>query len=121
MSNSATRMPRRLLKRDDALTFGDLFREWYERHAIPKLARAETDDIVYRRHIEKDLGRRVVADIKRIEIGRFRDLLAKRASPHVSDTVLGWGPRPTVASFDPSIGRGLKPKRERCVMPWHRL
>lgn len=78
----------RLQRRNEALTFGDLFKEWYERHAVPNLARCEADEIVYRRHIEKDLGRRIVTELKRIEIGRFRDLVAKRATPHVSDTAL---------------------------------
>jgi integrase len=78
----------RLHRRNEALTFGDLFREWYERHALPNLVRSDADEIVYRLHIEKELGRRVVTELKRIELGRFRDLVAKRATPHVSDTAL---------------------------------
>jgi integrase len=72
----------------DALTFGDIFADWYERHAKPKLARHETDMTHFRNHIKGAFAQTRIADLKRIEIARYRDKVASKASPLVSNEVL---------------------------------
>lgn len=69
-------------------TFGELFEDWHERYAVPKLTRAETDRIYYRRHIEPEFAKTKLADLNRVEIGRFRDKVAKNASPLTSNSVI---------------------------------
>lgn len=46
----------RAVRRSDALTFSDLFHEWHERHALPKLARAALDLSIYKFHLEDDFA-----------------------------------------------------------------
>lgn len=70
------------------VTFGDLFEDWYERHAVPTLARAGTDRTIYRSHIEGGFSKVRVADMKRIDVGRFRDKVAREASPLTSNSVV---------------------------------
>lgn len=88
----------RVTKNAEGLTFSQLFEDWYARHAEPTLARAETDRIIYRCHIESGFAKNRIADLKRAEIGRFRDRVAKDASALTSNTVielisrvLNWG------------------------------
>ena len=38
----------RAAKRSETLTFGDLYQDWYDRHAEPTLARAPTDQSIFR-------------------------------------------------------------------------
>lgn len=78
----------RVEKNKEGQTFGELFEDWYTRHAEPTLARAETDRTIYRCHIEPDFARTRLMDLKRIEIGRFRDKVAKAASQLTSNTVI---------------------------------
>lgn len=78
----------RVQMRRDAKTFGDLFEDWHERYATPRLKRSDTDRFLYRRHIEPGFAKTRVADLKRIEIGRFRDKIAKNASPLTSNSVI---------------------------------
>lgn len=78
----------RVRTRREAKTFGDLFEDWHERYAVPRLKRADTDRFVYRRHIEPGFAKTRVADLKRIDIGRFRDKIAKDATPLTSNNVL---------------------------------
>lgn len=78
----------RSLKRSDTLTLGDLYKDWYARHAAPKLARAYTDDSTWRTHIEKSLGRQRVLAIKRAEVGRLRDKVVTTGGPIASNNVL---------------------------------
>ena len=72
----------------EGVTFGDLFDDWYARHAEPTLARAETDRIVYDTHVKPSFAKNRVAELKRVEIGRFRDKVAKEASPLTSNSVV---------------------------------
>lgn len=78
----------RVAKKQRALTFGDIFQDWYKRHAVVKLARHETDMSRFRNHIEGDIAKRRIADLTRIEIARYRDKVAARATPLVSNEVL---------------------------------
>jgi len=106
-------------------TFGQLFEEWFTRHAEPKLVRAETDRIIYRCHIEKGFARTRVADLKRVEIGRFRDKVAKEASPLTSNSVieligrvLNWGMDEGLIEVNPAARLrkvGIKKPRERVL------
>lgn len=78
----------RVEKNKQGKTFGDLFEDWFERHAEPTLARAPTDRIRYRTHIEPDFAKKRLKDIKRVDIGKFRDKIAKDASPLTSNAVI---------------------------------
>lgn len=69
-------------------TFADLFEDWYNRHAEPMLARAATDRTRYRTHIEPAFAHRRLKDLKRAEIGKFRDEIARDASPLTSNAVI---------------------------------
>lgn len=75
-------------KRQQALTFGDVFDDWYKRYAKPKLARHETDMAYYRNHVAGEFAKTRIAHLKRIEIARYRDKVAARATPLVSNEVL---------------------------------
>ena len=78
----------RTLRRADTMTVGELYREWHTRYASVKLARAETDEITFRCHIEGPFAKRKVRELTRIEIGRFRDAVAKKATPNTSNRVM---------------------------------
>ncbi len=98
----------RAIKRADTLTFDALFQEWYERHALPKLARAEDDQALYKHHLEAGLGRRLVADIRRVDIGKLRDDLAKSSGPMGSNNVIilvnrvfNWGVDEGMIEYNP--------------------
>ena len=78
----------RIAKKQEALTFGEIFDDWYKRHALVKLTRAETDLSRYRNHLEGEFASRRIADLKRIEIARYRDKVAAKATPLVSNEVL---------------------------------
>lgn len=78
----------RVAKKQAALTFGEVFDDWYKRHALVKLTRAETDLSRYRNHLEGEFAAKRIADLKRIEIARYRDKVAAKATPLVSNEVL---------------------------------
>ena len=78
----------RIAKKQKAITFGEVFDDWYKRHALVKLSRAETDLSRYRNHMQRELGSKRIGDLKRIEIARYRDKVAARATPLVSNEVL---------------------------------
>lgn len=75
-------------RKREALTFADVFHDWYERHAKVKLARHVTDMSRYRNHLEGEFANRRLCELKRIEIARFRDKVAARATPLVSNEIL---------------------------------
>ncbi|MFN3625456.1 MAG: tyrosine-type recombinase/integrase [Hyphomicrobium sp.] len=78
----------RVAARRENRTFGDLFEEWHERYAMPKLKRADIDRMLYRRHLEPGFAATRIADLKRIEIGRFRDKVSRTKTPLTSNSVL---------------------------------
>ena len=78
----------RVKEQRESKTFGDLFEDWHKRYALPRLKRSDTDRFIFAKHIEKDFGRTRVAELKRIEIGRFRDKVAREASPLTSNNVV---------------------------------
>jgi len=78
----------RSLRRADSMTVGELYREWHARYAVPKLARAHTDDTTFRCHVEPQFAKRKVRELTRIELGRFRDTVAKKATPNTSNRVM---------------------------------
>jgi len=112
-------------KRSDTLTFGVLFNEWYERHAKPKLARVGDDHALYKYHLEADFARRLVADIRRTEIGKLRDDLAKSSGPMGSNNVIilinrvfNWGVDEGLIEFNPGARlrkAGQSKPRERVL------
>lgn len=115
----------RKIKRADTLTFDALFQEWYERHAQPKLARAEDDQALYKHHLEAGLGRRLVADIRRVDIGKLRDDLAKSSGPMGSNNVIilvnrvfNWGVDEGMIEYNPGARMrkaGKRKARERVL------
>lgn len=106
-------------------TFGELFEDWFTRHAEPKLARASTDRTVYRCHVEPVFAKARLADLKRVEIGRFRDKVAKNASPLTSNTaveligrVLNWALDEGMIEVNPAARLrkiGVRRPRERLL------
>lgn len=78
----------RVKARRQTTTFGDLFEDWHKRYAVPTLKRADTDRFLYGRHLEHGFAKTRLADLKRIEIGRFRDKVAKDATPLTSNSVV---------------------------------
>ena len=115
----------RVEKGKQGQTFGQLFEDWYDRHAEPTLARAQTDRIIYRCHIEPDFARTRLMDLKRLEIGRFRDKVAKDASPLTSNSVieligrvLNWAVDEGIIDVNPAARMrkvGIKKPRERVL------
>ena len=99
----------RELRNGETMTVGELFKEWHTRHAVPKLARAATDDIIFRCHIEPDFAKRKVRELTRVEIGRFRDEVARKATPLTSNSVMSllsrffnWGLDEGLLEFNPA-------------------
>jgi integrase len=78
----------RTLRRADTMTVSELYREWHTRYAVVRLARAITDETTFRCHIEPDFGKRKVRELTRIDLGRFRDEVAKKATPNTSNRVM---------------------------------
>ena len=78
----------RATKTPAGVTFADLFQSWYERHAKPHLARAETDHYLYTRYLKDRLAELPVSEIKRQKIGLLRDELARMSGPTTSNHVL---------------------------------
>lgn len=116
----------RVEKKRENLTFGDLFEDWYERHAKPKLARHETDRIYYNRHLKAEFDRKRLTDLKRTEIARFRDKLAGKATPLVSNEalmlmnrVLNWALDEGMLDANPAarLRRAGKSKPRERVLP----
>jgi len=115
----------RVARNKQGTTFGDLFEDWFARHAEPMLARAETDRIIYRCHIEGGFSKRRIVDLRRIEIGRFRDKVAREASPLTSNSVvdlinrvLNWAVDEGIIEVNPAARLrkvGIKRPRERVL------
>lgn len=99
----------RAAKRSETLTFGDLYQDWYDRHAEPSLARAPTDQSIYRTHLATGLARQRVSTLKRADIGKLRDKVAKHSGPISSNNVLtlinrvlNWAVDEGVIEFNPA-------------------
>ena len=117
----------RIEAQNEALTFGQLFEQWHTRYAAPKLARAPTDRIIYRVHLESGFAKTPLADISRQVIARLRDDVAKNATPLTSNSVVGlvsrvlnWGVDEGLLEFNPSARlrkAGTSKPRERVLTP----
>ena len=115
----------RAVRRLDTLAFSDLFHEWHDRHALPKLARAALDLSIYKFHLENDFARRAVAEIKRTDIGKLRDQIAKASGPIGSNNViilinrvLNWAVDEGMIEFNPGARlrkAGQSKPRERVL------
>lgn len=115
----------RELRNGDTMTVGQLFKEWHTRYAMPKLSRAPTDEIIFRCHIEPEFAKRKLRELTRIEIGRFRDEVAKKATPLTSDGVMSllsrifnWGLDEGLLEFNPAARlrkAGKRKPRERVL------
>jgi integrase len=115
----------RAAKRSETLTFGDLYNDWYSRHAEPNLARADTDQSIYNTHINGGLAKQRVSSIKRADIGRLRDKVAKKGGPIASNNVLvlinrvlNWGVDEGLIEFNPAARLrkvGIIKPRERVL------
>lgn len=127
----------RVKKQRESQTFGDLFEDWHKRYAVPHLKRSDSDRFIYAKHIQKGFGRTRVSDLKRIEIGRFRDKIAADATPHTSNNVvvlinrvLNWAVDEGIIDVNPAARLrklGERKPRERIlthpaiVTFWHAL
>lgn len=78
----------RSMRRADTMTVGELYREWHTRYASVRLARAPTDETTFRCHVEPDFAKRKVRELTRIDLGRFRDTVTKKATPNTSNRVM---------------------------------
>ncbi|MBX9864507.1 MAG: tyrosine-type recombinase/integrase [Hyphomicrobium sp.] len=99
----------RVLRSAESMTVGDLYASWYARHALPTLARAETDETTFRCHIDKEFGRKRLKQLTRVEIGQFRDAVAKKTTPLTSNRVmvllnriLNWGLDEGLIEYNPA-------------------
>lgn len=61
---------------------------WMSCSAKPKLARAAHDNAIYEYHLKDGFARQTVANIRRAEIGRLRDRIARSSGPIGSNNVL---------------------------------
>lgn len=73
----------------EAETFGQLFEQWMTRYAEPRLARAGTDRIIYRNHLEPGIAKTALGSLNRQEIARLRDDIAAKATPLTSNSAIG--------------------------------
>lgn len=115
----------RELRRADTMTVGQLFEEWHTRYAVPKLARAVTDETTFRCHIKPSFAKRKVRELTRLDIGRFRDEVAKKATPLTSNRVMvllsrifNWGLDEGMLEFNPAARlrkTGTRKPRERVL------
>lgn len=116
----------RKTKRSETMTLADLYTDWHTRHASG-LARVATDESIWQTHIEKGLGRQRLTELRRGEIGKLRDRVAKLGGPIASNNVLvlinrilNWGVNEGCLEFNPAarlrkVGE-VKP-RERVLLP----
>ncbi|AHB49888.1 hypothetical protein W911_03495 [Hyphomicrobium nitrativorans NL23] len=116
----------RKVKRSETMRFADLYDDWHKRHASG-LARVATDESTWQTHIKNGLGRQRLTDLRRGEIGKLRDRVAKTGGPIASNNVLvlinrilNWGVNEGVLEFNPAarlrkVGE-VKP-RERVLSP----
>lgn len=99
----------RAARRSEQHTFGQLYLDWYTRHAEPNLARAATDQSIFKTHLEHTLATQRIAELKRAEITRIRDAVAKTGGPVASNNavvlinrVLNWGVDEGLVEFNPA-------------------
>lgn len=115
----------RVVRNAENMTVGDLFEAWYARHALPTLARADTDRFTFKCHIEGEFGRKKLKKLTRIEIGLFRDAVAKKATPLTSNRVMvllnrifNWALDEGLIEFNPAARLrkvGVRKPRERVL------
>ena len=116
----------RIEKKRETLTFGDLFEDWYARHAKPNLARHLTDRTYYGRHLKPEFASKRISELKRTEIARSRDKIAAKATPLVSNEalmllnrVLNWALDEGMLDANPAarLRRAGKSKPRERVLP----
>lgn len=112
-------------RRADTMTVRELYREWHTRYAAVKLARADTDETTFRCHIEPDFAKRKVRELTRIDLGRFRDTVARKTTPNTSNRVMvllsrvfNWAIDEGLLEFNPAARlrkAGQRKPRERVL------
>jgi len=98
----------RKTKRSETMTLADLYTDWHTRHASG-LARVATDESIWQTHIKNGLGRQRLTALRRSEIGKLRDRVAKSGGPIASNNVLvlinrilNWGVNDGLLEFNPA-------------------
>jgi integrase len=98
----------RKAKRSETMTLADLYGEWHDRHAT-SLARVATDESIWQTHVKNSLGRERLGALRRAEIGKLRDRVAKSGGPIASNNVLvlvnrvlNWGVDEGLLEFNPA-------------------
>jgi integrase len=72
----------------EAITFQYVFDQWYQRHAVPKLARPDQEQGVYRKHLQPLIGQVAVDTLRRSDIAFIRDRVARERGPSISNQVV---------------------------------
>lgn len=120
-----------------ALSFNDLFDAWYQRHALPRLARPGDDKGKFDRHLKDAIGKRSVDQIARTDIAGIRDEIAAKSGPVISNhivalfnRVMNWAVEEGLIASNPAVRLrkvgDMKP-RERVLSDseiklfWHAL
>ena len=121
----------------NVITFGHLFEAWYERHALPTLARPLDERKKYENHLLRPFGATPIADIKRTDVSTLRDRLVVESGPVSSNNivtlfnrVMNWAVDEGMIEFNPAHRLrkvGLERPRERVLSEdeirkvWHAL
>lgn len=61
-------------------TFDDLFAAWLEQHAKPKKKSWQSDEGLYRRHVQARMGRKIASELTRSDIANVLDSITKSAT-----------------------------------------
>jgi integrase len=92
-----------------ASTFADLFDAWYERHALPHLARASIDRCVYDYHLRDGFAQTALDELRRTDVGLLRDQIARASGPAASNNavtlinrVLNWAVDEGLIEYNPA-------------------
>ena len=90
-------------------TFGSLFDRWYERHALPRLARPEDEQRLYRLYVQPVFGARALSTIRRCDVRDHRDHVAEHCGPIASNhmvtlfnRVMNWAVEEAYIEFNPA-------------------
>ena len=110
-----------------ASTFKDLFEAWYDRHALPRLARAGLDRCVYNCHLRNGFAQTAIEELRRTDVGLLRDQIARASGPAASNNalslinrVLNWAVDEGLIEYNPAArlrkAHASRP-RERVLSP----
>ena len=110
---------------EDAKTFEELFQLWLDEHAKKKLATWESEELRYRRHLQRKLAAKPYTEIERRDVRDIRDTVMTNAGPIESNRVvalfnrvMNWAVDEDCAKFNPAARLkkvGDERRRERVL------